>query len=156
MAPPPKDTYCVIVTGSRDWPDPATVADMIRAASDYWGTSLTIMHGACPTGADHHADLACKQLGVAVERHPADWDRYGKSAGPRRNQHMVDLGADLVLAFPLPAEWGPSRGTEHCMRVAREAGITVWTFDPNTCRHGRTKDERCTACWPDDRDELSL
>ena len=36
-----------------------------------------------------------------VEEYPADWKKYGKSAGPLRNQRMIDEGKpDLVVAFP--------------------------------------------------------
>jgi hypothetical protein len=52
---------------------------------------------------------------------PADWERYGKRAGPIRNAEMVKAGADVVLAFPLPG----GRGTQHTIRLAREAGIPV-------------------------------
>ena len=44
---------------------------------------------------------------------------------------MVDLGADVCLAFPL----GESRGTRDCMRRASEAGIPVIDYDP-AARHG--------------------
>lgn len=64
--------------------------------------------------------------GGTVERHPAEWDKHGKAAGPIRNQKMVDLGATVCLAFPLPG----SRGTAHCMSAARKASIPVWIFAP--------------------------
>ena len=41
--------------------------------------------------------------------------------GHVRNHHMVSLGADLCLAFPL----GESRGTRGCMAAAHKAGIPV-------------------------------
>lgn len=105
---------------------------------------MVVVHGKCPTGADEIADMWCIRaeliLGyqVTVERYPADWQRTcdgrctharrfknGKpwcpSAGPLRNQYMVNLGADECLAFPLPG----SRGTWDCVRRARAAGIPV-------------------------------
>lgn len=39
---------------------------------------------------------------------------------------MVDLGADLCLAFPLP----DSRGTKDCMARAKKAGIKVISMGP--------------------------
>jgi hypothetical protein len=73
---------------------------------------------------------------IIAEPHPADWDRACdpacrhrprrrgepcRSAGPLRNQHMVDLGADLCVAAPL----GGSRGTRDCMARAAAEHIPV-------------------------------
>lgn len=58
---------------------------------------------------------------VEQEVHDADWNEYGRAAGPIRNQEMVDAGADVCLAFPTG---GP--GTRDCMRRARDAGIRVF------------------------------
>ena len=51
---------------------------------------------------------------------PAEWDKYGVSAGPIRNQKMIDEGKpDLVFAFP------GGRGTTDMIRRAAVAGIRV-------------------------------
>lgn len=82
--------------------------------------SSTVVHGAA-RGVDRIAGQEAEKLGLLVEAHPADWDRFGKSAGYRRNAEMIALGADLVLAF-----WdGKSRGTQHTIELARGAGIPV-------------------------------
>jgi hypothetical protein len=116
----------ILVTGSRNW----TAGAVIVAAFCPFhrdNPDAVLVSGACPTGADAIAEDVWRQWGGDVERHPADWDRYGKSAGPRRNQEMVDLGADVCLAFPLP----DSRGTKHCMAAAEKAGIPVQVFAPD-------------------------
>ena len=65
------------------------------------------------------ADLA-KQAGIPVHEFPADWDKYGKSAGYRRNEQMADAATHL-LAF-----WdGESKGTGHMIDIADKAGIPV-------------------------------
>lgn len=92
---------------------------------------MTIVHGACPTGADAFAHgwfslpLDDPTLTAIEEAHPADWGRYGKGAGPIRNREMVDAGADLVLAFPLPGPKSRSRGTWDCVGAAEAHGIPV-------------------------------
>ncbi len=115
----------VLVTGSRDWPDPAAVHDALDfVAAEYGHQGLVVVHGHCPTGADAHADAwahANASTGVAVERHPADWERLGKRAGPVRNAEMVDLGADVCLAFIKSG----SRGASHTARLAEDADIPV-------------------------------
>lgn len=50
----------------------------------------------------------------------ADWDAHGVSAGPKRNQAMIDTKPDILVAFP------GGRGTADCTRRARAAGIPVY------------------------------
>lgn len=108
----------VLVTGSRDWDD----RDYIWEALNGLPKDSTIVHGDCPTGADKMADeWADCQPDIKVERYPADWRTYGRSAGPRRNKKMVDLGADVCHAFIL----NNSRGASGTAKLAEEAGIKV-------------------------------
>ena len=48
------------------------------------------MHGSV-RGADQLADVIARGLGWTPEAHPADWARYGRAAGYRRNAAMVAL-----------------------------------------------------------------
>jgi hypothetical protein len=95
-----------------------------------------IVHGACKTGADAMANefgnklsksfsaprtKTNKAYSVRVEGHEANWDKYGKAAGPIRNKHMVSLGANVCLEFNL----NNSRGTSNCVQFAKEAGIEI-------------------------------
>lgn len=119
------DAVRVIVTGSRDWSDGSAVWSSLYAVLDGHGP-FTLVHGDCPTGADFIASAwAQAQPKVTEEPHPADWEKHGKRAGPLRNAEMVKAGADLVLAFPLPG----GKGTQHTIRIAREAGIPVKIFE---------------------------
>jgi hypothetical protein len=108
----------ILVTGSRNWSDRNLIIATLKRYDD---THTTLVSGACPTGADLIAEQEAERFGWNIERHPANWDKYGKSAGPRRNQEMVDAGADICLAFPLP----DSRGTWDCTRRAIAANIPV-------------------------------
>lgn len=124
----------VLVTGSREFPSEDAVWERLAfviAENLDAGDTLTVVHGDCPRGADRFARRWCalpNDEGVTVveERHPADWNQYGKRAGFLRNQAMVDLGADLVLAFP----FGEARGTRHCMTAAEKAGLWVEVVAP--------------------------
>jgi hypothetical protein len=81
-----------------------------------------IIHGAT-SGADHHAAKWAKSVKIEDRPFKADWypngfGRLDKSAGPRRNQKMIDEGKpDLVIAFP------GGRGTADMVSRARAAGI---------------------------------
>ena len=71
-------------------------------------------------GADYWANQWAKATGTTEERYPADWKGYGRSAGPKRNQRMLDEGKpDLVIAFP------GGRGTADMIRRAKTAGVPV-------------------------------
>jgi CTP:molybdopterin cytidylyltransferase MocA len=68
-------------------------------------------------GVDRYAENTARAREMRVEIFPADWTRYGKSAGFRRNVQMVER-ADKVVAF-----WdGKSPGTKHSIELARIAG----------------------------------
>lgn len=119
----------VLVTGSRDW-DVQYKVDMvlneIYALADVLESPLTIVHGACPTGADHFADQWVNgRDDVKPEAWPADWKQYGKAAGPRRNEAMVDAGADLCVAFLRDG----STGTRQTIALARMAKIPTFVID---------------------------
>ncbi len=127
----------VLVTGSRTWTGYREIADALEAVREQLpaGAQLTIVHGACPTGADALADLWARRhadQGVWVERHPADWATHQRAAGPIRNTAMVAAGADLCLAFIQDA----STGATHAAQTARAAGIATRQHERAT----RTRD----------------
>lgn len=122
-------TFRILVTGSRDWADhhvvDAAILDLCNWYPIDWD-EVVIVHGNCPTGADKMADEFALDTGISVERHSADWKKYGRAAGPKRNQQMVDAGADIVLAFKNPG----SRGTQDCINRATKAGLIVKVYEP--------------------------
>ncbi len=111
----------MLITGWRDWPE-SHRGWIFGHLDENMSGATVLVHGQCPKGgADLWAERWALRHGLTVERHPADWDRYGKAAGPRRNTAMVELGADLCVAFPGPG----SSGTWDCVRKASDAGIRV-------------------------------
>lgn len=71
-------------------------------------------------GADTLGERYAEERGYAVHYFPADWDRYGKSAGHIRNEEMAK-NADALVAF-----WdGKSRGTKDMIKLARQYGLRV-------------------------------
>lgn len=118
----------ILITGSRDWSDKQAIVDAVMDLNNWYPIDwdeVVIVHGACPTGADKIADDFAEAYDLQVERHPANWSLHGKAAGPKRNQKMVDLGADIVLAFPK----GASKDTRNCIKAAEKAGLRVKVFE---------------------------
>lgn len=110
------DKFRLCVTGGRAYSDTDHVD---RILTVLWPFQLG-------EGGAHGADLLCKRWVkaralCAVTTYPAEWDAYGKSAGPVRNRFMLDdFKPHMLVAFPGGA------GTADCIRAAHERGIPVW------------------------------
>lgn len=104
------------VTGGRDYQDAHAVIVALTQVPE----TATLVHGAA-TGADSLAAGVWADRDRPVEAHPADWQLFGKGAGPRRNQEMVDSGLDLLIAFP------GGRGTADMVRRCEAAGVPILT-----------------------------
>lgn len=96
--------------------------DALEAEDDGYGNWLpdwVIISGKAK-GADTVAIEWAVVNWCSWEEYPADWEQYGKAAGPIRNQRMLDEGKpDLVIAFP------GGTGTADMVRRAKAAGIEV-------------------------------
>jgi|ERR1022692_1162109 hypothetical protein len=129
--------FRILVTGSRDWTYAEAIRFELAGLSLLHRGNVVVVHGACPKGADRIADLVARELGLRVERHPADWTRHGKRAGFVRNAEMVALGASVCLAGILPCtdakcrRPGPhgSHGASHCAHLAEANGIETRRFN---------------------------
>lgn len=109
----------VLVCGSRGWDRP----DLVGARLARLPAGTVVVHGACPEGADLHCALHCVALGIEQRPYPANWKRYGRSAGHKRNAQMLDENPDveLVLAF-----WdGTSSGTRGMLDLAKRRSVPV-------------------------------
>jgi len=107
------------VTGSRTFGNYAAVWDWLwsqaQLAVNRHDDALVVMHGACPTGADHWAHVWAQQRGaerqpalrIYEQADPALWDSvWRKRAGPLRNMrqaqrlagYRLDGGVDIHIA----------------------------------------------------------
>jgi hypothetical protein len=108
----------VLVCGSRDYIDYTKVYECLKSLE-----VSQVIAGGC-RGADALAVRASKACGYPFREFPADWQKFGKAAGPIRNQRMLDEGRpDLVVAFHEDVE--NSKGTKDMIRRARSQGVPV-------------------------------
>lgn len=113
----------LLVCGGRDYTDEREafrVLDSIRLEQP---VTMVIQGGA--RGADLLGRTWAERRLIPFAEYPADWNRHGKGAGPRRNQQMLDDGKpDLVVAFPRAnGEWGS--GTLNMIDAAIKGGVPV-------------------------------
>lgn len=86
-------------------------------------TEITILSGHCK-GADLMAERYAKEKGFALEIYPADWQKYGRAAGPIRNKQMVE-NADTVIAFVSES----ASGTKNLIGNAKKLGKELFVKD---------------------------
>lgn len=106
----------VLVCGDRNWADKELIKSILKSTPDL---ELVIEGGA--RGADTLAREAAVELGVEVREYRADWEKYGRAAGPIRNRQMLDEKPDLVIAFH--DNISESKGTADTLREAKRRGI---------------------------------
>lgn len=123
--------FRVLVTGSRHATNElhlATIRSELMLAIGHIKASeladgrVVLVHGAAD-GVDTIAQQVMRDLPWPIRMEPYPAEDFGSwpACGPKRNSHMVSLGASVCLAFPQPG----SKGTWDCARKAADAGIQV-------------------------------
>lgn len=107
-----------IIAGSRThFPS----LDEIQEAVDASGFDVTEVVSGCAFGVDQAGERWADSKRIPVKRHHADWNKYGRRAGPIRNLIMAD-NAEALIAFHKNA----SRGTQNMIEIAQKTGLKVF------------------------------
>lgn len=104
----------VIVCEGRDFDDYV----FLQGKLDGLGVTSLVEGGAF--GADRLARNWAEERGIPVLTYFADWSKYGKAAGPIRNQQMLGEDPDLVVVFP------GGKGTADMVKKAKQKGTEVY------------------------------
>jgi hypothetical protein len=72
-------------------------------------------------GIDSDGEAFAARYGIRVKRMPADWDKYGRSAGHKRNGQMGEYGDALLLIWD-----GESDGSAGMKAVMKRLGKPVY------------------------------
>lgn len=75
----------------------------------------------CASGIDSDAIRFAEHYKIKLKRFPADWDRYGKLAGPRRNLEMAEYSDALLLIWD-----GHSRGSSNMRARMKGMGKPIF------------------------------
>lgn len=107
----------VIIAGSRTINDYYELIEAIKGC----GFRITqVISGGC-RGADTLGERYAREHRIPISHMLPDWNKHGRSAGPRRNSEMATQ-ADALIAL-----WdGESRGTKDMIEKAHERGIPVY------------------------------
>lgn len=111
--------FRVIIAGGRDFDDYDLVASTMDKLLQNITEPITIVCGMA-RGADTLGERYAISKGYEVARFPANWGKFGKAAGYKRNEQMAQ-NADALVAF-----WdGSSRGTKHMIDLAHKYNLRV-------------------------------
>lgn len=117
----------IIIAGSRkfnDYKKMLTVLDDLGIHLINSIDPVEIISGHA-TGADSLGERFAKVYNYPLKLFPADWDKYGKAAGPIRNEQMAKYAAEadrgMLIAFPI----GESKGTKNMIKLAKQYGLEV-------------------------------
>lgn len=117
--------FRVIICGSREFDDYEFLRDkcdkiLSRKAAD--PTEEIVIVSGCAKGADTLGERYASERGYQVLRYPAQWDKYGKSAGYRRNKEMAEVSNACIAFLSLTSE---NRGTKNMISTALKMNLLV-------------------------------
>lgn len=108
----------IIIAGSRDFNDYELLKEKMDSLIKI--KEKTEIVSGTARGADLLGEKYAKENSIQIKRFPADWNRFGKSAGYKRNEEMAKY-ADACVCF-----WdGKSRGTKHMIDLAERNNLKV-------------------------------
>lgn len=112
----------VVIAGCRDidgWFAREAVERGVELFELEYGVVDEVLHGGA-RGVDMAGAEWASRHRVWTHQFLADWDRWGRSAGPRRNGQMANYGEGLIAVWD-----GESRGTGDMIRQMRRKGKPV-------------------------------
>lgn len=115
------ENFKVIIAGSRGFSNYKLLKEkcneyLREKRKEY---NIIIISGGA-RGADTLGEKYAQDEGFSLEVFPANWNKFGKSAGFIRNEQMAEV-ADALIAF-----WdGKSHGTKHMIEIMENKKLLV-------------------------------
>ena len=121
----------IIICGGRhfnDYDTLETLVDSVIAEKGLNNNEIEIISGHCD-GADTLGELYAKNHNIACKLFPAEWNKYGRAAGPIRNTQMIEHASKsknpIVVAFLSPR----TKGTLDTVKKATKRGFTIYRYN---------------------------
>lgn len=108
----------ICVLGSRSITNYKLVERVIRDS----GFEITeLVSGKCPKGVDHLGEIWATKHNIPIKYFPADWDKFGRSAGMLRNSQLIEYSDAVIIIHD-----GVSKGTKDSWTKAKKKGIPIY------------------------------
>jgi hypothetical protein len=136
----------VIVAGPRDFTDYNVVVEAILKS----GYVIDELVSGKASGVDTLGEEYARENGIPVREFPAQWNLYGKHAGPARN-HEMSLYADALIAV-----WdGISGGTHDMIKKMKKRKKPFYlhiVLSGDKQAHGKRIQRRIQQIYKDEKD----
>lgn len=138
--------FFLLIAGSRGYVDNVTFDRIVgeNIGLESLLHEVVIVEGGAQ-GTDRMARHYAISRGLMLDEFKAEWSKYGRAAGPKRNDQMTEWvkenarGHDEGMALFF---WdGESKGTAQCIRSARKRGIRVRIWNTKTHEYMEEKEE---------------
>lgn len=110
----------LIIAGSRGASEADVRAALCRCP---WSGFVSAVVSGGARGADAWGERWASERMIEVLRFNAEWERFGKRAGPIRNEAMARSAEALIAVWD-----GESRGTSNMIERARQNGLRVFVW----------------------------
>jgi hypothetical protein len=111
-----------IIAGSRNNIEYQDVLTAIRDCP--WSSEITEVVSGKARGVDTLGERWSIENNISIKEFPADWKKFGKSAGHRRNEQMGDYADALIAVWD-----GESKGTKHMIDYSKNKGLRVFIYN---------------------------
>jgi hypothetical protein len=112
----------IIIAGGRDFNNYELLKEKLNEIVGD-NSDIEIVSGMA-RGADLLGIKYANEFGYPIKEFPAQWDKFGKSAGYRRNEEMAKY-SDTCVCF-----WdGKSKGTKHMIDLSNKYGLKTFVVN---------------------------
>ncbi len=124
-----EQAYRIIIAGTRDFNDYDMLYQELSAFVNIIADNVSNQNqiefvSGTARGADTLGEKFADETGYPVKRFHAKWNKYGKAAGPIRNEQMAEYASEkngVLFVF-----WdGKSRGTKSMIKIAEMYGLEI-------------------------------
>jgi hypothetical protein len=116
----------VIVAGSRE----ITSFKEVSLAIEKSGFEITEIISGTARGVDKLGEGWASLHKVPIKRFPAQWAKYGRGAGFKRNTEMAEYADALVAVWD-----GQSKGTKQMISEANRLLLKVFRYEVNNAEY---------------------
>ena len=109
-----------IIAGGRDFEDFSLLKRVLEQEIP-WKITSVVCGGA--TGADENGEIWALSQKIPVEYFNANWNKFGKSAGVRRNTEMAKNAEALIVFWD-----GKSKGTRNMLQTAHKYKLKTFLY----------------------------